>query len=291
MAKIACCHNCAYSYWDQDHTVRCVSLGVMNWPACANHPESFGRMQRVPARGICPNYRPRLATPEGDVKQIPLGNGYYAYVDAADYEWLSRWTWSLRGGYAVRLEKRKPIYMYRQIMQTPDGMIVDHRNRNKLDNTRANLRNVTPAENARNRPKPRGTSSRFLGVSYEKKYRKYQAQINYQGRCCYIGFFADEIEAARARDYKAVQVLGEAAPLNFPEEWPPQRRAEVYAQFQAGLKRGANKVRRKQARTGGRPRPRVTGRKPRATSAKPRATSDTGRGGAKGRGQKGKRKK
>ncbi len=90
--------------------------------------------------------------------------------------------------------------MHRQIMQTPAGMVVDHKNRNKLDNTRANLRNVTPAENARNRSKPRGTSSRFLGVSYDKMCRKYQAQVNYQDRLRYIGFFADEIEAARARD-------------------------------------------------------------------------------------------
>ena len=86
MAKIACCHNCAYSYWDRDHTLECMSVGVMNWPACANHPDSFGRMQRTPPRGICRNYRPRPATPEGEVKQIPLGERLYAYVDAADFE-------------------------------------------------------------------------------------------------------------------------------------------------------------------------------------------------------------
>lgn len=238
---------------------------------CVNHPESIGRMRRVPERGVCANYRAKPATPEGDVRQIPLGGGYYAYVDAADYEWLNQWTWQLRGGYAVRLEKRKAIYMHRQIMQTPEGMIVDHRNRNKLDNTRANLRNATPAENARNRPKPRGTSSRFLGVSYETKYRKYQAQICYQGRYCYIGFFADEIEAARARDYRAVELFGESAQVNFPEEWPPERRAKVYAQHNAAAK-GGRKVRRKQAKTGGRARPRVPGHKGRAKSARTGST-------------------
>ena len=93
-----------------------MTLGVMTWPACANHPESLGRMQRVPEHGICVNYRPRLATPQGEVKQIPLGGGFYAYVDAADYEWLSRWTWSLRGGYAVRQEKGRIIFMHREII-------------------------------------------------------------------------------------------------------------------------------------------------------------------------------
>jgi len=286
MAKIACCHNCAYSYWDQEHTTRCMSLGVMNWPACANHPESLGRMQRVPQRGICVNYRPRPATPEGDVKQIPLGDGYYAYVDAADYEWLSQWTWHLRGGYAVRQEKGKLIFMHRQIVQPPKGAIVDHKNRNKLDNTRNNLRVCTRPENMRNRGKRQGTSSRFKGVCYSKRHGKYFASVYYEGKQLFLGLFTDEIEAARTYDWKAVELFGEFARVNFPEEWPPQRRAEVYARFQASLKRDGKKVGRKGGKTGGRRRPRVTRRKPRAVSARARATGAGGRDRAKGRGRK-----
>ncbi len=280
MAKIACCYNCAYAYLDPEHTIECVSLGVLNWPACANHPESYGRMRRVPQRGICVNYRAKAAKPQGNVKQIPLGHGFYAYVDAADYEWLSQWTWHLKDGYAIRLEKRKHVYMHRQIMQPPKGKIVDHKNRNKLDNTRANLHNVTPRENACNRSKKRGTFSRFRGVSYIKRARKYLAQVYYKGQTSFCGYHRDEIEAARARDYKAIQVLGESAPLNFPGEWPPERRAQVYAEFQASLKREEKKrargvhgrkvpkeerrkARRKKAKTSKRPRPRRTGRKPR----------------------------
>jgi hypothetical protein len=263
MAKIACCHNCAYSYWDQEHTVECMSLGVMNWPACANHPESLGRMRRVPGRGICVNYRPRLATPEGDVKQIPLGDGYYAYVDAADYEWLSQWTWHLQNGYAVRRENNKVINMHREIMQASKGMEVDHKNRNKLDNTRENLHVCTHAENAQNRRKPRNASTRFWGVSYIKGRAKYMAFVCYKGEVVSCGWFTDEIEAARAHDYKAVALKGESARLNFPEEWPPQRKAEVYAEFQASRKREAKKPRRGKAQTSNRSRPRRTGHKPR----------------------------
>jgi len=99
MAKIACCHNCVCLYCDHEHALWSMSVGVLTWPACANHPDSPGRMQRVPARGICRNYRPKPATPEGAVKQIPLGEGLYAYVDAADFEWLNPWTWHLHGVY------------------------------------------------------------------------------------------------------------------------------------------------------------------------------------------------
>ena len=265
MAKIACCHNCVYSYCDHEHALWSMSVGVLTWPACANHPESCGRMQRVPERGICPNYRPRAAAPEGEVKQIPLAHGFYAYVDAADYGWLSQWTWHLCGGYAARHCKRKVILMHRAIMQPPEGMVVDHQNHNKLDNTRANLRVCTHRENACNREKRSGASSRFHGVIYVKDRRKYRAGVYYEGEHLHCGHFTDEIDAARAHDRKAVEVLGESALLNFPEEWPAQRRAEIYAQRNTVANEG-KKVRRKQARPGGRPRPRVTGHKRRATS-------------------------
>jgi hypothetical protein len=40
----------------------------------------------------------------------------------------------------------------------------------------------------------------------------------------------EEAEAARAYDRLAIELFGEAAGLNFPEEWPPERRARVYAE-------------------------------------------------------------
>lgn len=268
MAKIACCYYCAFSYWDREHTAECISKGVMNWPACANQPESHGRTQRTPPRGICVNYRPRAAKAEGDVKQIPLGGGFYTYVDAGDYEWLSQWTWHLRCGYAARFKGKKPILMHRQIMQPPEDMVVDHRNRNKLDNTRINLWVCTQGENSRNRGKPTGTSSRFHGVTYRKECGKYRSLVYCKGELFSCGSFNGEIEAARAYDRKAVELLGEAARLNFPEEWPPERRAQVYAhpdavkaRRQAKRKRG-----RKQAGAGGRLRSRSSGRKSRATA-------------------------
>jgi hypothetical protein len=71
-------------------------------PVCANQPESLGRTRPTPLGGVCRNFRAKALRPGGDVRQIPVGDGFCAYVDAADYEWLSRWTWSLYGGFAAR---------------------------------------------------------------------------------------------------------------------------------------------------------------------------------------------
>ena len=102
MAKAESCINCVYSCWDRNQAMWTMGVGVPTRPTCANHPDSLGRNRPTPGGGVCRNYRPRPAEPGRDAKQIPLGDGYYAYVDAADYEWLSQWTWYLHNGYAAR---------------------------------------------------------------------------------------------------------------------------------------------------------------------------------------------
>lgn len=78
---------------------------------------------------------------------IPLPAGKSAIVDPADLERLKRFTWHYhRYGntyYAARLVRGKNstyhVYMHRQIMHCPRGMVVHHLNGNGLDNRRSNL--------------------------------------------------------------------------------------------------------------------------------------------------------
>ena len=246
------CHNCVYCCDDPCLWLELLWLDEPLLARCANHPQWPGQLHEVP--GVpCRNYRPRRATPEGDdVRMIPLTDGGYAYVDAADYEWLRQWKWHLDNGYPARSEKGKVIYMHRQIMQPPKGMVVDHVDGNKANNCRTNLRTCTCLENARNHRKRSGSSSVFKGVFYDKRKHKWAARCEYRRERIWLGYYDTEVEAARAYDRKAVELFGTFARLNFPREWPPERRAAVYTQRQETVKKTSKtkKVRRSEGKKG-----------------------------------------
>ncbi len=243
---IRSCTTCVYAYWDRCQWMTSLSSGFPSRPICANHPDSLGRLRPVPPGEVCRNYRPRPADPDKAARRIPLSDGLYAYVDAADYEWLSKYTWHVVNGYAARREKRKLIFMHCQIMNPPKGKIVDHTNHNKLDNTRVNLRNCKRQQNMWNTRKHAGSSSQFKGVGYCKQHGKWFARIHFGGRSIHLGLFTDEVEAARTYDRAAIGYFGEFAYVSFPEEWPPERRQEVHAACQAALKKERRNTGRKE---------------------------------------------
>jgi hypothetical protein len=83
--------------------------------------------------------------------------------------------------------------MHRLILQPPLDRCVDHRNRNRLDNRRGNLRVVTHAENMMNVGANKGSTSRYRGVSWNKRRSKWIA--SFRGR--HLGCFDSEGDAAR----------------------------------------------------------------------------------------------
>ncbi|UCD51637.1 MAG: HNH endonuclease [Phycisphaerales bacterium] len=220
------CYDCVYVRVDPEAWLRTLAAGRSLVPQCANHPQWRGQLRDVPGRP-CENFCAKLDAPAGEGKRIALTDGHYTLVDAADYEALNQYNWRFYNGYAARQQGRKTIYMHRQIMDPPQGMMVDHVNRNKLDNRCANLRVCTRRENILNQAGKRTSRSRFKGVEYRKGRDKCVARIRFNGQRLWLGTFDDEVEAARAYDRAAVECFGEFAHLNFPEEWPPQRRAEV----------------------------------------------------------------
>ena len=95
---------------------------------------------------------------------------------------------------------------------------LDHINNDKTDNRLENLRPATRKENGRNRKAHKDSSSKYKGVSWNKKQQKWISQIKINYKTEYLGCYTSEEDAARAYDKAARELHGEYACLNFPDE-------------------------------------------------------------------------
>ena len=162
-------------------------------------------------------------------RKIDLGDGLFTIVDVNIYYALGCYKWSACGRdddslYAARILRKtefgriKYMYLHREIMNPPKGLLVDHENGDSLDNRRANLRLATHSQNIHNRRKIRTkTASIYIGIYFDRRLGKWTAKIRHQKKRIYLGCFNSEIDAARAYDKAALEYHKEFARLNFTE--------------------------------------------------------------------------
>lgn len=146
--------------------------------------------------------------------RIPLWNceGRFALVDDAD-AFLSQWRWRVDDdGYAQTSLGGARVFMHSMLIAVPGGRVVDHRNRDRTDNRRENLRIASPRENAANRGRRRNATEPFVGVRQVASGR-WQARVGERGR--HLGIFDTAEAAAHARDDAARSEYGDFATLNF----------------------------------------------------------------------------
>ncbi len=142
---------------------------------------------------------------------IRMACGTFVLIDEVWYEELSEARWRLTNGYAT---DRNGRLMHRVIMRAQEGQVIDHINRNPLDNRKANLRFVTHQQNTWNRKKQKSTS-KYTGV-FPSGYsnRPWYASILIGDKSEWLGSYRTEEEAAYVYDTVAKACRGKYAYLN-----------------------------------------------------------------------------
>lgn len=159
-----------------------------------------------------PKHTPRLAPkqlPDGTIS-ISLGHDKTTVVDSDDGD-LSRLRWRAREdgnthyaeGVTHPILGAKYCSIHRVILERMLGRFLlpsercDHIDGNGLNNRRENLRLATLGQNQQNRRRNKNSTSKYKGVSWHVRVKKWQARIGID--CCrvHLGYF-DTPEAAYA---------------------------------------------------------------------------------------------
>jgi len=140
------------------------------------------------------------------MKTIQLTKGQTTLVDDEDFEYLNQFRWSAYRArdndsfYALRSYrddqgKRINVSMHRVIMDAPKGMDVDHKDRDGLNNQRANLRVCTRSQNQLNTFGKGNSRSAYKCVDWHKRNKKWRVRVLKEGTRKEIGYFETELEA------------------------------------------------------------------------------------------------
>lgn len=148
------------------------------------------------------------------MRKIPIINSdKFIIVDDEDFDKLNSRTWKIDTfGYAYSY---KELLIIRAHTMVAGYLHVDHKDRDKLNNTRANLRPATKSQNMANTPKRlAGATSVYRGVAWMRSRCKWRARIKVNYKSIHLGLFESELDAARAFNRAAEKYFGEYAVLN-----------------------------------------------------------------------------
>lgn len=134
--------------------------------------------------------------------EVKCSNGSF-YISECDLEKVMKYKWyiSKTNGYVRRTTNDK-TYLHRFLMEAKDGEKVDHKDRNKLNNTRENLRKCTSSENCCNRTKKN---------PIWKSKQGWQFSIYKDGKSYYFGSYLNKEDAMLMYNRKIKELHGEFA--------------------------------------------------------------------------------
>lgn len=153
---------------------------------------------------------------ENHIGMVPLTKGIVAMVDEDRLPEVAQFNWCCgTGGYPVRANNKILQKLHQFLYPEFNESVVDHVNRNPLDNRACNIRVTDLAGNNLNR-KHYGKSSRYRGVYANRD--KWIAQITLNGRSKHLGRFETEEMAYEAYKSEVIKMHGDNASIYLQEE-------------------------------------------------------------------------
>jgi hypothetical protein len=150
------------------------------------------------------------------------GRRFVVYFDELDHDFIAGRTWYIEphgaSGYAktwiIIGGKGRGASLHRLLTNPALGLQVDHKDGNRLNNRRENLRVCTCRENSGNAKLNARNTTGFRGVSFRKRDDIYIVQIRTKEKTMHGGSFKNPIDAAIRYNELAIEQFGEFARLN-----------------------------------------------------------------------------
>ena len=139
------------------------------------------------------------------------------YFDKEDYDLIKDLCWIENDqGYIISTTKGNgvEIRLHRLIMNIDDEKIIDHKNNNRADNRKNNLRIANKQTNGINRGCNKNNKLGIKGVNKITNSDKYAAKIMHDGKTIHLGSFNTIEEAQQARIKAEEEMYGEFAYIN-----------------------------------------------------------------------------
>lgn len=153
-------------------------------------------------------------------RYLPLSNSEdKVKISRVDYKYLSQYRWRLnKGGYVERTTDGALIHRIISGIESSD-IVIDHKDRDRLNNSRCNLRPATRLQNSYNRAGKKDSITKRKNVNYDKRYNVVYVRVKSkrEKRKYFRGFSLNNLELATGlADLMMIRMHGEFSATNRP---------------------------------------------------------------------------
>jgi len=172
---------------------------------CDRHYQQYKKYGSVKDNPLYNKFAPNEFVFKNKICKVILRDqqGYFkaeSIIDIEDYEKIRGCKWFFNAvGYCYCEKLRTPIAHVILNHEPNNKILIDHKNRNKLDNRKSNLRLCNKSQNAINSKIRVDNTSGVRGVYWNNQKNKWQAQIGINGKVINLGRFKNKKDAAKAR--------------------------------------------------------------------------------------------